>query len=92
MNIYSALAALLAASVGTTTLLISEDELNSIVRTGTASLAKTQAINDTETVKAARIMYQLHTGDMTEPSIEKLVELGYLDEKFPAREKVQVPQ
>lgn len=89
---YALIASVLAAAVGTSTLLVSEADLNALLHDGTTTLARVQETNNRELLKAARIMYSLNTGDMSEPSAEKLVELGYLDAEFLKQKKVEVSQ
>lgn len=89
---YATLAAYAAASlVGATTVALTVEELVGAHEKYATVAAQVQEQHDAQLVEAAVIMYQFNTGNGDVPSVERLVELGYIKQEFLARKKVEVP-
>lgn len=90
MNMNVAIALLLTALTGAGTVALTADQLWNIHASASQTLQRVQATNDAQLLEAATVLYQLQTGQSDTPSVERLVELGYLKPEFLSRERVQV--
>lgn len=88
MNLNTAIALLLPAVVGTTTVALTAEDLAAVYAEGTAKAAWVQEQNDKQLLEAARLMYEMDTGKRGATE-QELVAAGYLKPEFLTREAVQ---
>lgn len=90
MNLTTTISVLLAGLSSTAGVALTADYLWQAHEAAVASAARIQAQQDAQLLEAAVVMYQAQFGTSATPSVEQLVEAGYLKPEFLTRERVQV--
>lgn len=91
MNLTASISLLLAALTGTGALLLTADDLWSTYDSAAHAAARVQAQNDAQLVEAATFLYQIDYPAAPRPTLQQLVDGGYLKPAFIDRERVAVP-